>query len=57
VTDLSNVICGPTVCAPELDGVVVYRDSNHLTARFAARLAPILAERIDEALRQRPHPP
>ena len=44
--DLANAICGPQVCEPELDGVVVYRDSNHLTAEFAASLAPVLAARL-----------
>jgi hypothetical protein len=45
--DLSDVIC-PTKgkCPAVVDGMIVYRDDHHLTATFAASLAPILAERL-----------
>ena len=30
-----------------VDGIVVYRDQNHLTEPFSARLAPRLAKALD----------
>jgi peptidoglycan/LPS O-acetylase OafA/YrhL len=36
--DLSSAFCGPTVCPAVRDGIVVYRDANHLTTRYAAHL-------------------
>ena len=53
VVSLVDAICASGVCAPEKDGMVVYRDADHLTARYAASLAPALARRLDGAL----HPP
>jgi peptidoglycan/LPS O-acetylase OafA/YrhL len=47
VIDLSNAICGPSACEPEIDGVVVYSDNHHLTATFASGLARALAARLD----------
>jgi peptidoglycan/LPS O-acetylase OafA/YrhL len=32
--DATDRICGPTTCEPMRDGVVVYRDNNHLTEKF-----------------------
>jgi hypothetical protein len=42
--DLNDAICGPKECHAQQNGVIVYRDSNHLTASFAATLAPKVAE-------------
>ncbi|WP_433784959.1 acyltransferase family protein [Actinomycetospora sp. CA-101289] len=44
--DLSDVLCLPTVCPPEIGRVVVYLDDNHLTATFTASLAPLVGRRI-----------
>ncbi|HSK58961.1 MAG TPA: SGNH hydrolase domain-containing protein, partial [Actinomycetospora sp.] len=44
--DLSDVMCLPTVCPPEIGRVVVYLDDNHLTATFAASLAPVVGPRV-----------
>jgi peptidoglycan/LPS O-acetylase OafA/YrhL len=44
--DLSDSICLPAVCPPEIGRVMVYLDDNHLTATFAASLAPVVGPRI-----------
>jgi len=47
LVDLSDVICpAKGKCPAVVDGMIVYRDDHHLTATFAASLAPILAERL-----------
>ncbi|GAA3653127.1 acyltransferase family protein [Microbacterium marinilacus] len=48
--DLTDLFCADDVCAPTIGGVVVYRDGHHLTATYAATVAPFLAERIEAAL-------
>ena len=47
--DLDELICPrlPT-CDPVVDGLIVKRDSNHITGTYAAHIAP----RVDEVLRQ-----
>jgi hypothetical protein len=42
VIDLSDQFCDVDRCPPILHGRVVYRDGDHLTATFAALLAPVL---------------
>lgn len=44
VIDLSASFCAPTAlrCDVERDGMVLYRDNNHLTATFAATFGPAL---------------
>jgi hypothetical protein len=44
--DLNDAICPTDSCAPVIGRVIVYRDSNHLTATYARTLAP----RLDTAL-------
>jgi peptidoglycan/LPS O-acetylase OafA/YrhL len=44
--DLTDVICDSSPCAPDSGGVIRYRDSHHLSTRFAASLGPILSRRI-----------
>ncbi len=47
LVDLSDVICpGKGTCPAVVDKMIVYRDDHHLTATFAASLAPILGERL-----------
>jgi hypothetical protein len=47
LVSLSDVICpGKGRCPAVVDGMIVYRDDHHLTATFAASLAPILGERL-----------
>ncbi|WP_434739936.1 acyltransferase family protein [Micromonospora sp. SH-82] len=44
--DLNDAICPTDRCAPIIGGVLVYRDTNHLTASYSRTLAP----RLDTAL-------
>jgi peptidoglycan/LPS O-acetylase OafA/YrhL len=37
--DLSDVVCAAKSCAPIRDGVVVFRDANHLAEAFVQRLS------------------
>lgn len=36
VLDFNRTICGPEVCPPVIDGMLVWRDSHHLTATYAS---------------------
>jgi peptidoglycan/LPS O-acetylase OafA/YrhL len=40
--DLTTWICPDGTCAPVVGDVIVWRDTNHLTATFAESLAPML---------------
>ncbi len=46
VVNMDDVICPYSPCPVVLNGMIVYRDSYHLTATFAASLAPVLEERL-----------
>ena len=47
LVDLSDAICpGKGKCPAVVNKMIVYRDDHHLTATFAASLAPILGERL-----------
>jgi peptidoglycan/LPS O-acetylase OafA/YrhL len=46
--DLADHICTSSRCEVERDGVVIYTDTNHLTASFAASLAPVLANALGD---------
>jgi peptidoglycan/LPS O-acetylase OafA/YrhL len=46
VVDLTDRFCGSVTCDAVRDGMIVYRDRGHLTATFAAHLAPVLEERM-----------
>jgi len=46
---LNAAICD-SVCGTVRDGVVRYRDSNHLSVRYAASLAGMLSDSLDHAL-------
>jgi hypothetical protein len=47
VVDLTDAICPGGRCAAVIDGMVVYRDTHHLTATFARALAPELQSRLE----------
>ncbi len=51
--DLSEAICPHEQCAAERNGVIVYRDSQHLTASFVESLSDQLAQKIDAQLAKR----
>ena len=48
--DLNESVCPTGVCRAERDGFFIYRDSLHLTAKFAASLKQPLGEMLDGAL-------
>jgi len=50
LVDLTDHICGPRVCSAVTGGVITYFDASHLTATYAATLAPYLAPVIERAL-------
>ena len=52
LVDLNDAICPTDKCAAVIGGVLVYRDTNHLTATYAATLAPRLADALDRLLRK-----
>ena len=47
VVDMTKYICDASVCAAAIGGVVVYRDSHHLTATYSQTLAPYLTSELD----------
>jgi hypothetical protein len=49
--DLTDQFCQNGVCGGVRNGLVIYRDSDHLTGRFAASLAPVLEPHVMAALR------
>ena len=46
VLDLTGVMCPGDRCPVMVDGVIVYRDSNHLTGAFADYLTPSIEARL-----------
>jgi peptidoglycan/LPS O-acetylase OafA/YrhL len=46
VIDLDNLICPDGVCPSEVDGVVTFRDENHLTDQYAASLVDDLVNKL-----------
>lgn len=47
VVDMTNIICPDDRCAAlSADGVVVFRDSQHVTSRFALSRTAMIRERL-----------
>lgn len=44
--DMNDSICNPHTCEPVVGGVLVLRDSHHLTATYARSMAPALGEQL-----------
>jgi peptidoglycan/LPS O-acetylase OafA/YrhL len=44
--DLSDRMCGPDRCYLEVDGQLIYRDGDHLTAGFSRTLGAVLLQRL-----------
>ena len=59
--DMTDAVCPHGQCAAEQHGVIVFRDSQHLSATFARSLAELLAVRIgmpvESEARSRPSGP
>ena len=54
VIETRDVMCEGDLCDSAIGGVVVYRDSNHITETFALSMAPIILDRLEEALHALP---
>ena len=54
ILDMTDNFCRDGQCPPMLNGMVVYRDGNHITATFAASLAPTLANELSFIQKTRP---
>lgn len=46
VVDLNDAVCPQGNCLARVDGLLTYRDQQHLNGRFAESLWPLLAERL-----------
>lgn len=46
IVDMTNAICSKDTCGPVVGNLVVYRDTHHLTATYAAALAPYLEQSL-----------
>ena len=46
--DLDNTICPSGICPAQADGLITYRDNDHLTFKYAASLIPLLQIRYAE---------
>jgi hypothetical protein len=47
VVDLSDHFCDRRSCFPVVGGVLVHKDTDHLTQQFAATLGPYLVRAVD----------
>jgi peptidoglycan/LPS O-acetylase OafA/YrhL len=54
ILDMTDNFCQGGQCFPMLNGIVVYRDGNHMTSMFAASLTPALASEL--SFIQKTHP-
>ena len=46
--DMTDSVCPGGICHAELHGEIVFRDGEHMTATFAASLAPALAKHFSQ---------
>lgn len=47
--DMTDSVCPDDICHAELDGKIVFRDNQHMTASFAESLAPALGEALSKS--------
>lgn len=48
--DLTDGFCDDATCYAVVGGLAVYRDSHHLTPRFALSLGPLMTPALREAV-------
>jgi peptidoglycan/LPS O-acetylase OafA/YrhL len=53
-SDPTSAVCPRSMCSAEVDGVITYRDDNHLTAAFAAARWRQFAQALDISKNLRP---
>jgi hypothetical protein len=46
VVDLTRFMCSPRLCFPVVGGVLVHKDTTHMTPLFAGTLGPFLLRRV-----------
>lgn len=46
VVDMTRFMCSPKLCYPVVGGVLVHKDTTHLTSVFASTLGPFLLDRV-----------
>jgi peptidoglycan/LPS O-acetylase OafA/YrhL len=56
VLDLTDAICPTNTCPAVIDGILVYRDNNHLTATYSATLSRHFAASLSEVVEVQPEP-
>ena len=44
--DMTDLFCNRDICPPELSGDILYRDTNHITEKYALKVGPELLGRI-----------
>lgn len=49
VLDLSDAVCGPTICRAAEGNVLVYHDAHHLSATYVRTMTDELARQLSEA--------
>ncbi|MGH3352710.1 MAG: acyltransferase family protein [Nocardioides sp.] len=50
LVDLTHLYCEDEICPAVIGNVIVYRDGNHITSRYARTLAPYLGKELAEVL-------
>jgi len=50
IIDMTSQLCQHDICKATQNGLVMYRDSHHLTGRYTASLAPVLGPELAAAL-------
>lgn len=50
IVDMTDAFCSDTQCDVTRDGMLMYRDSHHITTTYARAVSNLLAERIAAAL-------
>ncbi|MCU1629453.1 MAG: acyltransferase 3 [Pseudonocardia sp.] len=48
--DMADALCDPEQCPAVVGNVLVYMDDNHVTATYMRSMAPMVEERLDQAL-------
>ena len=50
--DMTEYMCGPSMCSPILGDILAFRDAHHITATFSRALAPALGSHLSLVLEQ-----
>lgn len=50
LVDFTDLYCPDGVCRPKVGNIMVYRDLDHVTGTFGRSMAPMVEERVVDAL-------